>query len=73
MMDSIDVRGLSCPLPVLKTQKALARGITELQVIGSGNTSKQNVSKFACSTGLCVDIQQDDGDEWILILKKTPK
>ena len=29
-MDILDVRGLSCPIPVLKTKKAVEKGLTEL-------------------------------------------
>ena len=35
-MDTLDVRGLSCPIPVLKT-KSPDQGQRELQIIGTGN------------------------------------
>lgn len=69
-MDILDVRGLSCPLPILKTQKALAKGIDKLQVIGSGNTAKQNVSKFAKTKGYQVEITSEIDDEWQLVVRK---
>ncbi|NLC08310.1 MAG: SirA family protein [Syntrophomonadaceae bacterium] len=69
-MDILDVRGLSCPLPVLKTQKALNKGIEELQVLGSGNTAKQNVSKFAKAKGYQVEITSEINDEWQLVVRK---
>ena len=34
-MDILDVRGLSCPLPVMKTKKVLDSGVQELQIEGS--------------------------------------
>ncbi|MGI6649095.1 MAG: sulfurtransferase TusA family protein [Bacillota bacterium] len=69
-MANLDVRGLSCPLPVLKTQKALEKGIEELRVIGSGNTAKHNVSKFAKAKGYQVNVTSETDDEWCLMIKK---
>ncbi|NLK52761.1 MAG: SirA family protein [Syntrophomonadaceae bacterium] len=71
-MDILDVRGLSCPLPVLKTQKFLDKGIQELQVMGTGNTAKQNVSKFAKSKGYNVEVTGETVDEWQIIISKKP-
>lgn len=67
-MDVLDVKGLSCPLPVLKTQKALASGARELQVVGTGNTAKENVTKFARSRGCMVQLTGETGDEWQLLI-----
>jgi len=71
-MDSLDVRDLSCPIPVLKTQKALEKGLTELQVVGTGNTSKQNVTKFAKSKGYDVQLNWETDDEWQMVISKKP-
>ncbi|NLN86387.1 MAG: SirA family protein [Syntrophomonadaceae bacterium] len=69
-MDTIDVRGLSCPIPVLKTQKALAKSSGELEVIGSGNVSKENVTKFALSQGCQVNFSTENPDEWTMQITK---
>ena len=69
-MNTLDVRGLSCPIPVLKTQKALAKGITELQIIGSGNVSKENVSKLAKSQGYRVTVVSEDPNQWTMNINK---
>ena len=66
-MDSLDVRDLSCPIPVLKTQKALEKGLTELQVVGTGNTSKQNVTKFAKLKGYNVQLNSETDDELLIL------
>jgi len=71
-MDSLDVRDLSCPIPVLKTQKALEKGLTELQVVGTGNTSKQNVTKFAKLKGYNVQLNSETDDEWQMVISKKP-
>lgn len=69
-MDSLDVRGLSCPIPVLKTQKALEKRPAELQVVGTGNTAKQNVTKFAKSKGYEVQIKSETDDEWQMVISR---
>ncbi|NPV89836.1 MAG: SirA family protein [Firmicutes bacterium] len=69
-MDALDVRGLSCPIPVLKTQKALEKGPAELQVVGTGNTAKQNVAKFAKSKGYDVQVNSETDDVWQMVISK---
>lgn len=69
-MDTLDVRGLSCPIPVLKTKKALEKGYQELKIIGSSNVSRENVSKFAVSQGFKVEVLNEKSDEWNIIITK---
>lgn len=69
-MDKLDVRGLSCPVPVLRTKKAIDGGATELLIVGSSQVSKENVSKLAASQGFKVDIKVDDKDLWEMEIKK---
>jgi tRNA 2-thiouridine synthesizing protein A len=69
-MDTLDVRGLSCPIPVIKTKKVLDKGCQELQVTGTGNVARENVSKFACSQGFVVKPVSDNSDEWSIIISK---
>lgn len=68
-MEKLDVRGLSCPLPVLKTKKALEKGVHELEITGTGNTSLQNVTRFAQSQGFKVEQTGGDQNEWVLVIK----
>jgi len=69
-MDTLDVRGLSCPLPVLKTKKALEKGCQELEIIGNSKVSQENVSKFATSQGFTVKLVSEKPDEWKIIIDK---
>jgi len=69
-MEMLDVRGLSCPLPVLKTKKTLEKGCQELQITGSSQVSRENVSKFAISQGFDVKLVNDSPDEWSIIINK---
>ena len=69
-MDKLDVRGLSCPVPVLRTKKAIHAGATEVLIMGSSQVSKENVSKLAVSQGFTVNIKVDNKDIWEMEIKK---
>ncbi|MBP8818995.1 MAG: sulfurtransferase TusA family protein [Syntrophomonadaceae bacterium] len=69
-MNKLDVRGLSCPVPVLRTKKAIDDGATELLIMGSSQVSKENVSKLAASQGFKVNIKVDHKDLWEMEIKK---
>jgi len=58
-MIEIDARGLSCPVPVVKTQKALQENPGErLTVLVESEVSKENVSRLARSRGYSVKVEQ---------------
>jgi tRNA 2-thiouridine synthesizing protein A len=69
-MDTLNVRGLSCPIPVLKTKKALEKGCQELQITGNSSVSRENVSKFALSQGFKVAVLNENPDEWNIVITK---
>lgn len=70
-METLDVKGLSCPLPVTKTKKVLDSGVQELQIVGTGNTAKQNVARFAKSQGFKADIAAESDGEWTMVLTRV--
>ncbi|MDD2352940.1 MAG: sulfurtransferase TusA family protein [Candidatus Caldatribacteriota bacterium] len=70
MSEKFDVRGLSCPLPVVKVKKKLAElqeGI--LEVIVDTGTAKDNVSRMANNAGWKVEVKAQE-DEYLLIITK---
>ncbi len=69
-MEKVDVRGLSCPMPVIKTKKLMDKGVKELLVVGTSSVSKENVSKLARSSGYQVIMKVDAKNEWEMELKK---
>lgn len=69
-MEKVDVRGLSCPMPVIKTKKVIDQGVKELLVVGTSQVSKENVSKLAKSNGYQVNMKVDNKDEWEMELSK---
>lgn len=68
-MNTVDARGLSCPQPVLLTQKAIAKGEFPIEVFVDTVTSRENVRRMAESQGCKVEIIQQ-GDEFKLVLTK---
>jgi len=71
MSDSLDVRGLSCPQPVMETLTRLrAMGSGELEILADGQACKENVTRAAQSQGWSVEAQDADNGEYRLTLKK---
>ena len=71
MADKIDARGLSCPQPVILTNrkiKEMGKGIFEILV--DTDTSRENISRLAEQTGWDVEVKKMD-DDYCLILKKN--
>lgn len=69
-MEKVDVRGLSCPLPVIKTKKIIDQGVNEILVVGSTQVSLENVSKLARSTGYSINVKKDQKNDWEIELSK---
>ncbi len=69
---TLDARGLSCPLPILKTKKALAqldKGEL-LELITSDPGSVKDLSSFCEQTGHQLVSSEINEDEFIFIVKK---
>lgn len=58
-----DARGLSCPLPILRTKKALAKidGGQMLKVLTTDKSAISDLAVFAKQTGhtLCAQVEDD--------------
>ena len=70
MADRIDARGLSCPQPVILTNKKIkemGKGVFEILV--DTDTSRESVSRLARQTGWDVEVKKTDED-YCLILRK---
>lgn len=66
----IDARGLSCPLPVVMTQKAVkAEHPNLLEVLVDNPCAVENVTRFAMNNGYEVTMEEKDED-FVLTLKK---
>jgi selenium metabolism protein YedF len=57
----IDCRGLNCPEPVLKTREALSRGRGPFTVLVDNEAARENVSRFARTSGCGVEVKNVAG------------
>lgn len=65
----IDVRGLSCPQPVVLVDRALADGNADLEILVDNEVARENVSRLINRRGLKVDISQNGADIMIRTAK----
>ncbi len=74
-MDTIkelDTRGLNCPLPILKTKKALADMASGdvLRVVSTDPGSTRDFQAFARQTGNELVEQTSEGDVFVHLLRR---
>jgi tRNA 2-thiouridine synthesizing protein A len=69
----LDLRGLKCPLPVLKTRKALARMTPgePLEVACTDPLSAIDLPNLLRETGDCLESQRRDEDVMIFCIRKA--
>lgn len=68
----LDVRGLNCPMPILKTKKALgdmAVG-TVLKIVATDPDTKKDFSAFSKQTGNEIVSSSEAGGEFVYFVKK---
>jgi tRNA 2-thiouridine synthesizing protein A len=72
-MIEVDARGFSCPVPVVKTVKAISDNpAKEIAVLVETAVAKENVSRIAESKGYKVKIEETD-DGFRLLLSPNMK
>lgn len=59
-MKEVDVRGLSCPLPVMQTKQALPDAADGLVVLADSGTAKANVVHLLEDQGFAVNVEESD-------------
>lgn len=69
-MKEIDARGLSCPIPVLRTKEALDEKPEELAVLVDEETQVENVRRIAASCGYETKEVKEEDDHFRLILSR---
>lgn len=73
MFKEVDCRGLSCPMPALKTKKALdAIKSGQIITIVDNQAAKENVMRIANFLGCEVNLQKK-GDEFHLTITKSTR
>jgi len=68
----IDVTGDICPVPVLKTKKALEqlKEGEELEVVGDYKPALENIKRFAVSNGYTVVTAEETENGFRIVIKK---
>ena len=68
----IDARGLNCPLPILRTKKALndLQSGQVIRIVATDPASVRDFQAFAKQTGNELVEQQTVGDEYIHVLRR---
>ena len=61
-MITIDVRGLSCPIPVLKTKQAVKNREKNFEIISDSNASMENILKYLRSEGYTFTMTEVEDD-----------
>ena len=71
--EELDCRGLSCPLPVLKTKKAIARLAPGeiLKVMASDPGSPRDMEKLSVQTGDELIEKEENFGEFIFYFRKS--
>jgi len=73
-MVEVDARGLGCPIPVVKTKKAIEANPDEaIEVLVETAVAKENVSRLAQSRNYSVQVEETAGDEYRLVLTTAEK
>ncbi len=69
-MNTVDARGLLCPEPVVKTQRAVKDGTKALTVLVDAEAAKENVTRFAVSRGYEVAVSENGGEFELKLTKQ---
>lgn len=67
-MNVLDLRGLSCPIPLIKTKQAMEK-LDCVQVVVDEATPKENILKFARSQSFQVACEETSGEYHITLRK----
>ncbi len=68
-MITVDVRGLGCPVPVIRTKEAMEKNPDQtINVLLDSEAAKENVSRMAQSKKYAMTIEQCEDEEYKLVL-----
>lgn len=69
----LDARGMACPMPIVKTKKAL-NGMTAgqvLKVVATDAGALNDMQAFAEQTGNTIVSKEEQGKEFVFFLRKS--
>jgi selenium metabolism protein YedF len=66
-MEYIDLKGMSCPQPVIETKRLLeSKKVAELNVLVDNGPPRENVTRYLESQGYCVSVEKEHVDGIVL-------
>lgn len=66
-MEYIDLKGMSCPMPVIETKKLLeSKRADELNIAVDKGAPTENVTRYLESQGYCVSVEKEEADTALL-------
>lgn len=68
-MERIDVRGMSCPQPVLMTKNAINQHPEGIEILVDNNTAKNNIERYLKKLGYVLNFKDEDGNTLITVRK----
>lgn len=68
-MEKIDVRGMSCPQPVLMTKNAIEKHPEGIDILVDNNTAKNNITRFLKNSGYKLEFKNEEDDTLIVVRK----
>ena len=66
----VDARGLSCPMPVIMTQKVMKSKEDYYEVMVDAPAPLENVTRYAQSQGYKVEVEDKGSGEYLLKISK---
>jgi tRNA 2-thiouridine synthesizing protein A len=73
-MIEVDVRGFSCPIPVVRTKKAIDGNPDQpITVLVETAVSKENVTRLAKSKNYSIQVEEVAGEEYKVLLNPPEK
>ena len=70
MTETVDARGLSCPIPVMKTKKVLETDPVQVVVLVDAYVQVENLTRLAGSSGYEVSEVDREGDAYRLSITR---
>jgi len=68
----VDVRGETCPVPLIEMRKALRKASEGdiVEIIGTHPSSKKEIPMAADALSVKILSEEENGDEWVIKLQK---
>lgn len=68
-MEKIDVRGMSCPQPVLMAKNTIEKHPEGIDILVDNNTAKNNITRFLKNLGYNLEYK-DEKEDTIIVVRR---